>query len=401
MIGILKSILYEVVRLISLFQNRLSAKHTAYYISIESLFFGILSTFILTIIFKLSVVDIVTSMSTFILYSIIVYIILYSRSKPNSPSIVELNKYAIIIIFSISQLPVLFSYQITESSILIPISGIILVYTVILINRNRKYLKEPEFFVNDYSKVYDYWVEGSVCLENAIDNMQKNNNIRTYYWGLRSEWTYNIITNNESMQFQVIASELSTASNIISASAISNNKNDKNIYINEAYRALSEALDSSYDQICDNCGRQLRAGSIYGYEKKDNICSNCNKISDYGSLNVDEKNVSDAKRDKNRYEDKYNNKKREKKKFNNRRKREKRKYRSSNSKNSDDKDNLNASTKNSLEILGLDKDVNVRQLKKSYRKKVKKAHPDSGGSAEKFKEVNEAYNTVRNYIEEE
>ena len=47
------------------------------------------------------------------------------------------------------------------------------------------------------------------------------------------------------------------------------------------------------------------------------------------------------------------------------------------------------------EILGVDRSVNDKDLKKAYRKASLKYHPDKkGGSEEKFKEVNQAYDTL-------
>ena len=46
------------------------------------------------------------------------------------------------------------------------------------------------------------------------------------------------------------------------------------------------------------------------------------------------------------------------------------------------------------EILGVDKDADETQLKKAYRTLSLKHHPDRGGDGEKFKEINEAYETL-------
>ena len=39
------------------------------------------------------------------------------------------------------------------------------------------------------------------------------------------------------------------------------------------------------------------------------------------------------------------------------------------------------------ELLGVDKDATFDQVKKAYRKKAIKEHPDKGGDPEKFKEL--------------
>lgn len=45
-------------------------------------------------------------------------------------------------------------------------------------------------------------------------------------------------------------------------------------------------------------------------------------------------------------------------------------------------------------ILGVAKTATHEEIKKAYRKLAKEHHPDSGGDAEKFKQINEAYSIV-------
>lgn len=45
-------------------------------------------------------------------------------------------------------------------------------------------------------------------------------------------------------------------------------------------------------------------------------------------------------------------------------------------------------------ILGLEKNATQEDIKKAYREKSKKHHPDKGGSEDTFKKINEAYSTL-------
>ena len=45
-------------------------------------------------------------------------------------------------------------------------------------------------------------------------------------------------------------------------------------------------------------------------------------------------------------------------------------------------------------ILGVEKDATPAQIKKAYRKKAIKNHPDKGGDAELFKQISVAYDTL-------
>ncbi len=53
-------------------------------------------------------------------------------------------------------------------------------------------------------------------------------------------------------------------------------------------------------------------------------------------------------------------------------------------------------TKNYYDILGVKKDASADEIKKAFRKLARKHHPDAGGSEEKFKELNEAYEVLSN-----
>jgi hypothetical protein len=47
-----------------------------------------------------------------------------------------------------------------------------------------------------------------------------------------------------------------------------------------------------------------------------------------------------------------------------------------------------------LRVLGLDANASVAEIKQAHRKLVKQHHPDLGGSAEAFRRVNEAYQSL-------
>ncbi len=51
-------------------------------------------------------------------------------------------------------------------------------------------------------------------------------------------------------------------------------------------------------------------------------------------------------------------------------------------------------TKDYYDILGVKKSASADEIKKAFRKLARKHHPDAGGSEEKFKEINEAYEVL-------
>ena len=46
-------------------------------------------------------------------------------------------------------------------------------------------------------------------------------------------------------------------------------------------------------------------------------------------------------------------------------------------------------------ILGVNRDASDKELKSAYKKASMQHHPDRGGNEEKFKQINEAYSTLK------
>ena len=53
-------------------------------------------------------------------------------------------------------------------------------------------------------------------------------------------------------------------------------------------------------------------------------------------------------------------------------------------------------SKDYYNILGVTKTASADEIKTAFRKKAHQHHPDKGGDAEKFKELNEAYQVLSN-----
>lgn len=53
-------------------------------------------------------------------------------------------------------------------------------------------------------------------------------------------------------------------------------------------------------------------------------------------------------------------------------------------------------TQKFYDILGVSKTASLDEIKKSYKKKALKMHPDKGGDPDKFKELSVAYEVLSN-----
>ncbi len=52
--------------------------------------------------------------------------------------------------------------------------------------------------------------------------------------------------------------------------------------------------------------------------------------------------------------------------------------------------------KNYYDMLGVSETASDREIKQAFKKLAKEHHPDRGGDTTKFKEANEAYDTLKN-----
>lgn len=57
----------------------------------------------------------------------------------------------------------------------------------------------------------------------------------------------------------------------------------------------------------------------------------------------------------------------------------------------DDKKSKKIDNDRFYDLLGIGKDATDKDIKKAYRKKALKEHPDKGGDEEKFKEITKAH----------
>ena len=57
------------------------------------------------------------------------------------------------------------------------------------------------------------------------------------------------------------------------------------------------------------------------------------------------------------------------------------------------------SSVNHYDVLGVDPSATLKDIKRAFRKKAMKHHPDRGGDEEEFKKINEAYEILSSPLE--
>lgn len=432
----LKKIVLALVKLVASKQNSLTAKHTAYYLAVESFIYGSFLTVLISFTGLIEILELISIYSSFLLFSLSTYIILISRKESDSPAVAEFNLSSVAIILLLSLIPSLFGYGVRQSIAPISITVVsLLLYILVLQYRNRRYLGVPEFFVNKYSESQSDWIEASVALEKAMMHME-NNRFRAYYWALRAENSYRSAARIDKLYLRDIAMEFATVSSMISAAMISE-KHHEHMYISEAYLTLSRAIEKSREQLCDNCGRQMHTGNIFETDKDGDrveYCTHCRisssnntvkqsrenrsrraeRKSRHSKTNVSEDSDVDrgypgaGKDDESREEKKRRKRKQKWEEWQRTAHRNTRKSyskgsrkerRTSDKSNKKSEENEKLTVGESLEILGLSEDVSeISAVTDAFRERVKDVHPDVGGDAEEFKKAKRAREEVIEHI---
>lgn len=390
MIKILDLMVFYTIKKIATLQQFLSAKHTAYYLSSESLFFGILTAVSAYLIGLVTTAEVIFLFCSFLVFSVFSYVILKIRKDKAEPAVAQINLRTILFLLFVSSIPLISSYAVEKSILPTVIGFVSLVFYILALQyRNGRYRGENKFFVNKYSNSYNEWVEASVALDKTIKNIE-DNKYKSYYWSLQAEESYLRAAKADTLELREIAMDFSSVAGMFSDS-IRKNKRSDGTNTEDPYKSLKEAVRKSKDQICDNCGQQLYIGSISTTERYGgrDFCDHC-KIS-----NKDKSNSYSRKQESHTYGKKENQNSNNQKKTQD--------YSSSKSSSTKDKNDSSKSSnsvtnqklKPYYEELGISEDTkDISKVKAAFREKVKETHPDAGGSPEDFRRIKEAKNKI-------
>lgn len=290
--------------------------------------------------------------------------------------------------------------------------------------------EEPTYYVNPNDDNSTLWKSASTSYEKGRTYLNEDKDLRAIYNFKQAVYKYNKLKDvypSTTKENEIAKSYSNAASCFKDAALISEEKvKQRKNRMENGLDWEEKAKEQAETRTCDSCNKTYRLSEMIwvdeGEYSRAKYCTSCYKKKKKKARQRYNKNRQKTKRKhKNKKKKKQreaNNKSSNNKSSNNksskynekRRKRERRKRRkkqnknnrsskSSNNKSSDNKQRVNKSNNGmlkseALEILNCDENSSQDEIKSSYRKLVKKHHPDQGGDTEKFKKVKKAYETL-------
>lgn len=267
---------------------------------------------------------------------------------------------------------------------------LLLVYSISLYKRSRKYLGELRFFTDDYSNVSQEWDMSAVALEKAIQHYDKGNKFRTHYWASRAISYYDQIAEKEErLTLREAASEFSAGCELLTVAVLTEG-NESYSYYRLPEELFDEGKAALSERICDNCGRRRgvdRCKRIIDDDKRYVYCNTCRKTDSRANK---QKGSSHNRRKRNRNESAGRRSRQDPRNTNQTNSETDSRRWETTQKNRPKKSGL-MSNKKALNILGISKENPSKDdVQKAFRRRIKESHPDTGGSEEEFKSVKKA-----------
>lgn len=367
------------LRLYYLFRSSLCPQYTAFYILIQSIVFGILTSIIIVYLFDLIPRIIIPYLFTYLFIGLIPFIFVEYEMWDSSIKVMRISNFIYLSAAGIGVLVIIllnYNSELTELTILS--TSMITIYIASILKISRKYKGDRDYYTNDNTDVNDKWRRASIALEKS----SKNSGRQSYYWAKKAQHIYNKISESDDVRYMPKkgAEMLEKSSEIISILSFVENERFV-LYRSKANAYIKKSDEFFSKRICDNCGLQKDVSDCQfqtDRNKKYIYCNNCRNA--YKQKQKRQRRKSYRK--KQNKSQKSTNKKGEQKQNKN------------SSRKDEPRDKM--SVKEAKEILDIS-DLNDKdKIKKAFRKKVKEKHPDKGGSSEEFIKVKEAKEVLMN-----
>ncbi len=315
------------------------------YLFIESIICSLIISVIYYTIYDNVILPSVVFIS-FILIPLTNYIFIQKDEIHLEEKVLSITKNKFLYILIISLIPLLILYIIKNVYSIFVILFIV-IYCYSLYWRSKKYLSEPKFYVNIHSDISTEWYKASIYLENGIKQLQNEKLIRSFYWFKKSQKKYEfILENEERISLKEGAEALSQAALFYSELTFVDRLKHE-LYYRKADKRVKQANQFFSTRFCDECGKRKHIDNVSLFNNNKIYCKFCQ----------------------------MNNKKSRKTQNN-------------------VKDTM--TKKEAKQILNISGSLTESNIKNAFRKKVKKVHPDLGGSEKEFKEVKKARDILLN-----
>lgn len=236
-------------------------------------------------------------------------------------------------------------------------------YIGVMMNRSDRYVGERDYYTDDDSPAAEDWEMGSIYLEEAVKQINKDNRYQSYYWTRKADKSYQrAILNEDRQMLREAASSISAGCNYLSVSTYTKS-NQSRVFRDISEQCFTRAKEQLSHRVCDLCGNVRTANRCSYFNnngKREIYCQSCIHRGKVGE-NYREKRTS---------------------KTNTRSKR-------------NELDNIDEYKS----ILGLDGKIDKQSVNDAFRNKMKSVHPDVGGSAEEFKDVKEARERLLDHLD--
>lgn len=361
--------------LYSWIRNKLSPRHTSTYLFIEGIIMGILITLFSVYTYSYSILYLSLIFIPFILIPLVRWSLLEPENRNKGHYVMNIDSSTLILVVIVSILPLVgFGYMIDFDRAFQVLIAFTITYVGTIFARSQKYSGERHYYTDHYSKASEKWYRASVALEQALKHADKGNKYSAYFWASKAENQYeSIVETEERVMLRQAASAFSAGCRFLSVAIFTKNKRSYS-FQRAAQQSFERAGEFLSQRVCDNCGRK-------------DVIDNCNITIEENSKTVfcgQCYRTKQNNRQQRKHKEGYRKRKQRKKESSGKQKKKRQKRQKQ-----QDKDRI--SVEKALKVLELSKPIDSKdEIHKAFRKQVKTAHPDVGGSEEEFKRVKRA-----------
>lgn len=320
------------------------------YLFIESIIFSLILIGYYYINIYSDIIFTITIFISFILIPLTNYVFISSNNTHLEEKTLSVSMKRLLIISTVSLVPFIILYLATNIYNILIIS-LLVIYSISLYWRSKKYLIEPKFYINTHSKFSTDWYLASIYLEKGIKQLQKENMIRSFYWFKKAQRKYEYLKENEDRISLKEGTDALSQAALFYSELTFVDKIKHRMYYQKGNKRIKQANQFFSTRFCDSCGKRKKIENVTRFDDKIH-CSYCQN--------------------------------KQKKTNNNRRKTKRQKQTK----------NTGMTKREAKNILNVSKPLTESNIKDSYRKKVKHVHPDVGGSEKEFIKVKNARNRL-------